>query len=70
MTYCINTIPSIQPYLASAVRVTSIVDQFVLLPKNQRANEKTFGAHKFIIIDARVEHQLVKLRTEELEGRS
>ena len=52
MTYSINTITSIQSYLASAVRVTSFVDQFVLLAKNQSANEKTLCTHNFVIIDA------------------
>ena len=66
MTYSINTITSIQSYLASAVRVTSFVDRFVLLAKNRSANEKTLCAHKFVIIDAQVEHQLVKLRTKKM----
>ena len=66
MTYSINTIPLVQSYLASAVRVTSFVDRFVLLAKNRIANEKTLCAHKFTIIDAQVEHQLVKLRTKKI----
>ena len=68
MTYSINTITSIQSYLASAVRVTSFVDRFVLLAKNRSANEKTLCAHKFVVIDAQVEHQLVKLRTKKIFG--
>ena len=66
MTYSINTIISIQSYLASAVRVTSFVDRFVLLAKNRSANEKTLCAHKFMIIDAQNEHQLVELRTQKV----
>ena len=68
MTYSINTITSIQSYLTSAVRVTSFVDRFVLLAKSQSATEKTLCAHKFMIINAQVEHQFVKLRTRKIFG--
>ena len=68
MTYSINTITSIQSYLASAVRVTSFADRFVLLAKNWSANEKTLCAQKFMIIDPQIEHQLVKLRTKKIFG--